>query len=384
MRILHVIESLRKNAGGAAEIVPIMAEEQRICGHDVTMVTLESADYSDTALHAKNAGVKLVTYPRSKILPGALGFSLPYVRELDKFIAGVEVVHVHGLWQFFGWWGILRARHYEKKLVVQPHGSLEPERLKISKWRKRVVGALIDRPLLKKADCVLTTAESEREHVIQYGIDPDKVKAIPLGLHAGPYFESKHDNMLLGRLGVDLSKKLLLYFSRITPVKGLDLLANVWRRLADFHDEWQLVVAGPDDRGYTEEMKALYANILPPASYVFTGPVYGDDKFKLLKSVNAFVLPTRSENFSLAVAEAMASGVPVVCTKGAPWEIVEKSHSGYWVDVEENALRDGLRKVLGATEHERAELGGNGQRCVRQNFAWPSITKSMIDLYHGL
>ena len=94
MKILHVIESLRKNAGGAAEIVPIMAEEQHLCGHDVTMVTLGSADYSDTALHAKNAGVKLAIYPRSKILPGVLGFSLPYVRELDKFIADADVVHV--------------------------------------------------------------------------------------------------------------------------------------------------------------------------------------------------------------------------------------------------------------------------------------------------
>ena len=383
MKILHVIESLRKNAGGAAEIVPIMAEEQHLCGHDVTMVTLESEDYSDTALHAKNAGVKLATYPRSKILPGVLGFSLLYVRELDKFIADADVVHVHGLWQFFGWWGILRTRHYNKKLVVQPHGSLEPERLKISKWRKRVVGTLIDRPLLRKADCVLTTAESEREHVIQYGIAPDRVKAIPLGLHVEPYFESKHDKTLLGRLGIDTSKKALLYFSRITPVKGLDMLAKAWRSLADFHGEWQLVVAGPDDRGYTEEMKSLYATILPSVSYVFTGPVYGDDKFALLKSVDAFVLPTRSENFSLAVAEAMASGVPVVCTKGAPWEIVEKAHAGYWVDVDEKALCDGLRKVLGVTEHERAELGRNGQRCVTQNFAWSSITKAMIDLYQG-
>lgn len=384
MKILHVIESLRKNAGGAAEIVPIMAEEQHLCGHDVTMVTLGSADYSDTALHAKNAGVKLAIYPRSKILPGVLGFSLPYVRELDKFIADADVVHVHGLWQFFGWWGILRTRHYNKKLVVQPHGSLEPERLKISKWRKRVVGTLIDRPLLRKADCVLTTAESERAHVIQYGIAPDRVKAIPLGLNVEPYFESNHDKALLGRLGIDTSKKTLLYFSRITPVKGLDMLAKAWESLADFHEEWQLVVAGPDDRGYTEEMKAFYANILPRASYVFTGPVYGDEKFTLLKSVNAFVLPTRSENFSLAVAEAMASGVPVVCTKGAPWEIVEKSHAGYWVDVDEKALCDGLRKVLGATELGRTELGRNGQTCVAQSFAWSSITKSMIELYQEL
>lgn len=384
MKILHVIESLRKNAGGAAEIVPVIAEEQRHCGNDVAMVTLESADYSDTAVHAQKAGVKMVAYRRSSVLPGILGFSWTYMKELDGLIAGVDIVHVHGLWQFFGWWAALRTRHLRKVLVMQPHGSLEPERLKISKWRKQIVGTLVDRPLLRNADCVLTTAESEREHVIKYGIAPERVKAIPLGLHSEPYLSAKSDPGLLASLGVDTSKNLLLYFSRITPIKGLDMLAEAWRLLADFHDEWQLVIAGPDDRGYTDEMKTLYGRLLPAGTYVFTGPVYGKDKFSLLKSVHAFVLPTRSENFSIAVAEAMASGLPVVCTKGAPWGIVEKAHAGYWVDVDENALSDGLCKVLGASTDERAALGKNGQECVAREYEWTSITKAMTALYGDL
>lgn len=384
MKILHVIESLRKNAGGAAEIVPVIAEEERLCGNGVTMVTLESADYSETAVHAQKAGVKIVAYRRSSVLPGILGFSWAYMKELDGLITSVDVVHVHGLWQFFGWWAALRTRHFGKVLVMQPHGSLEPERLKISRWRKRIVGTLVDRPLLRNADCVLTTAESEREHVIQYGIAPERVRAIPLGLHSEPYLSSKPDSGLLARLGVDVSKKLLLYFSRITQIKGLDMLAEVWRSLAYFHDEWQLVIAGPDDRGYTEEMRSLYARLLPAGTYVFTGPVYGKDKFSLLKSVHAFVLPTRSENFSIAVAEAMASGLPVVCTKGAPWGIVEKAHAGYWVDINVNALNDGLRKVLGSSPDERVVLGKNGQECVAQEYEWTSITKSMTALYGDL
>ncbi len=384
MKILHVIESLRKSAGGAAEIVPVIAEEQSLCGNAVTMVTLKSVDYSDTAVHAQKAGVKMVAYRRSSVLPGILGFSWAYMKELSSLIANVDVVHVHGLWQFFGWWAVLCTRHLGKVLVMQPHGSLEPERLKISRWRKWIVGILVDRPLLRRADCVLTTAESEREHVIQYGIAPERVGVIPLGLHSEPYLSAKSDPGLLARLGVDASKKRLLYFSRITPIKGLDMLAEVWRSLGDFHGEWQLVIAGPDDRGYTEEMRSLYARLLPAGTYVFIGPVYGKDKFSLLKSVHAFVLPTRSENFSIAVAEAMASGLPVVCTKGAPWEIIEKAHAGYWVDISERALRDGLWNVLGVDELERTQLGRNGQDCVAKVFDWSVIIKSMMNMYRTL
>ena len=381
MKILHVIESLRRNAGGAAEIVPVMAEEQCIRGADVTIITLSSDDYSRTALHAKDQGVKILTYPRSRILPGIIGFSYRYVKDFDSLLANADVVHVHGLWQFFGWWASIRAIRSRKRLIVQPHGSLEPEALKISKWKKRIVGSVIERPLLRRANCVLATSESELEHIVSYGVKDDRVRAISLGLNIRPYVTSVPSDKLLSRMGIDVSKKRVLYFSRITPIKGLDLLAKAWHELQEIHDEWQLVITGPDDRGYTEKMKELYHNMLPRGSYVFTGPVYGTEKFSLLKSVQAFVLPTRSENFSLAVAEAMASEVPVVCTKGAPWGIVETTGAGYWVDVSAHSIGEGLKKILSLDDAERREIGLNGRRCVERYFSWDSIINKMLELY---
>lgn len=384
MKILHVVESLRQNAGGAAEIVPLIAEEQKKLGATVTLVTLASDDYSETTRHAVASGVQLRTYIRSKIVPGILGFSLRYVRELGGLIREADVVHVHGLWQFFGWWAVVCTLWFEKKLVMQPHGSLEPERLKISRFKKKIVGGLVDCPLLKKADCVLTTAESEREHVCQYGLERSRVKVIPLGLHAEPYVQSRPDPTLLAKLGADVHKRHVLYFSRITPIKGLDLLAQAWKSLTSFHAEWQLLVVGPDDRGFTEEVKRLYADLLPSESYVIAGPVYGEAKFALLKSCNAFVLPTRSENFSLAVGEAMASGLPVVCTRGAPWEIVECVGAGYWVEISAEAIADGLKKVMNADEAQRRTMGQAGLQCIAHDFAWPAIAQRMLELYSEL
>ena len=83
---------------------------------------------------------------------------------------------------------------------------------------------------------------------------------------------------------------------------------------------WRLVIAGPDEQGTLKALKTQVARLGLEESVVFAGPVYGAEKERLLRAADVFVLPSRSENFGIAVAEALACGVPVVCTKGAPWE----------------------------------------------------------------
>lgn len=275
------------------------------------------------------------------------------------------------------------ARKYGKPYVIMPHGSLEPERLKISKWKKRIVGALFDRRVYRDASMVWVTAESEAEGVRRYGVTCP-IKVVPLGLDVQPYEDSCRDVGLLKQLGVSTDKKLLLYFSRITKFKGLDMLTNVWAELSSEFPDWQLVVAGPDDyHGYRSEIEAQFNACCTKESFVFTGPVYGKDKFNLLKSVSAFVLPTRNENFSIAVAEALASGVPVVCTKGAPWGEIEGT-CGRWVDVSEDGIKRGLQEVLSASEDVRRTMGQAGRELVKHRYSWQAIQTIMTDSYAEL
>lgn len=370
MKILHVVSSVFENGGGTSEVVPRLCRALQESGEEVTLAAHRAECISQTAKDAIQAGVKYEgECDRDKFLPRALGYSSQFSRLLPRLVQEADVVHVHGLWQLAGWMAAREAMRQKKPYIVMPHGFLEPERLKISRWKKRIMGVLFDNPVLRRAHAIVTTSESEAAGVRAYGLT-NPIHIMPIGLDVGKYKVSK------------CSGKTLLYFSRITPIKGLDMLAEVWGRID--RKGWKLLIVGPDDRGYAAEMKMLFAAKCPADSYEFRPPVFGEEKYKLLSSVDALVLPTRSENWSIAVAEAMASGLPVVCTKGAPWGCLNAVEAGWWVDVSQSGIQQGLEGLIGLSAFDRQKMGSRGRRWVCEHLSWVHIAGEIIGLYKRL
>lgn len=384
MKILHVVSGLAKTAGGTTEAVPKICLAQALEGIEVTLVAFDYGELPDMLKAAIAAGVRYVTMKRlldSPVLP-----SFDMIRKLPRLIAESDVVHVHGQWHFPDWYAPFCARLMGKPYVMMPHGALEPERLKISSCKKKIVGGLLDKPALEKSDGIFVTASSEQQGIVSYGLT-SRSFMIPLGINVDefPRVPEADIQAMRRKLAIPEEKKVLLYFSRITQFKGVDLLAEAWREMRGFHKEWLLVLAGPDDHhGYLAEAKKLYASMMDEGCYQFIGPVFGKDRITLLQAADCFVLPTRNENFSFAVAEAMVSGVPVVTTKGAPWQILENVGAGRWVDVSVEAIRDGLMDVLSRSDDERADMGARGRKYVIDNLSWPSIAKRHIAAYRDI
>jgi glycosyltransferase involved in cell wall biosynthesis len=108
-----------------------------------------------------------------------------------------------------------------------------------------------------------------------------------------------------------------LFLSRLHPLKGLGMLIDAWAEIP--HAGWQLLVVGTDEAGHEAEIKARVERRGLAGAVTFGGPRYGDEKVAVMQAADLFVLPTHSENFGIVVAEALACGVPVITTKGAPW-----------------------------------------------------------------
>lgn len=383
MKILHMLTSVFRAGGGTSEVVPRMCEALVSLGHEVRLVTGGGHNPSDAAKRAQSKGVDIRYCPLHAI--PHLGFyraTAEFKSELIEGMRWADVVHIHGHWQDTNWLTARLVRKSGKPYVMQPHGFLEPERLKISKWQKKIIGALIERGNLNHANAVIATAESEKDGIVRYGVRVP-IHIVPIGIDTEAIDEATPSNDLLKKLGADPSKKTLLYLSRITPVKGLDMLADSWCQLQKYHNVWQLLIVGPDDRGYTSIIKRLYGDKIKDGSVIFSGPVFGVDKTSLLKSVDAFVLPTRSENFSIAVQEALVAGLPTVCTKGAPWAMIAENNAGEWVDINADAIAGGLRRIFDADNVTLANMSESAKSIIRKNFGWKTISECLSEVYES-
>src|SRR5262249_31076943 len=146
----------------------------------------------------------------------------------------------------------------------------------------------------------------------------------------------------------------------IHPKKGLDLLIRAWAGLeADFPD-WRLRIVGPAENGHDKELRAI-ADGLGVQRVRIDGPAFGEDKLAAYRQADLFVLPSRNENFAMTVAEALAAGVPVLCSKGAPWSRLEAEGCGWWVDNDVGSLASSLRVAMSLARPELAAMGRKGR-----------------------
>ena len=114
------------------------------------------------------------------------------------------------------------------------------------------------------------------------------------------------------------------------------------------------------------------------------GPIYGSDKWAVLDTAETVVLPSRSENFGLVVAEALYCGTPVVASRGTPWPCLEAEGFGYWVETEDSLLAKAINDVLSWSTERRKLMAANAQQFIRSHFSWEEVAKQYIALYRDL
>ena len=375
MRILHVVAGLPAAGGGLADAVARMAREACQLGHDVTIATVAGRDdpLASAAREAEAAGVRIVRHEPSA--PRAIYFSRHMLRGLAALAARADVVHVHSNWTFPVWWGCQTAISAGRPLVMSPHGCLDPVRLAHSAWKKRLAGAL-DRRCLRQADAIHATSEAERDWIEQYVGGRPRIEVIPIGVDLPALRETANPAE---------RTRTVLSLGRLHPLKGHDLLLKAWpiaMQALGPNARWALMIAGPDEQG-TRAGLERQAQGLGLGDVQFAGPLYGAEKDRAIANADLFVLPSRSENFGIVVAEALAAGVPAITTKGTPWQEIDGS-CGWWVDANAHAIAAALAAAMRLTDAERAAMGARGRALVEAKYQWASVGQAMVRMYSEL
>ena len=368
MEALHVIAGLDPRDGGPSYSVPSLCAALTRAGCHAQMLTVHSDDCGDRP--------NLRSFPqfasRAPVL-GALRLSPGLRRAVSHEAALADVVHAHGLWLMPNVDAGNAASRARTSLVVSPRGMLAKEALEYSRLKKRLFWHLLQRRAYAGAAAWHATSDQEAAEIRAYGIKAP-IAVIPNGIDL-PEVLADH--------AAARPRRRLLFLSRIHPKKGLPVLLDAWSLIAGERPDWDLVIAGADEGGHRAELETCIATEAIP-NVTFTGPLYGEAKTALLKDTDLFVLPTRNENFGIAVAEALAAGIPAVVTTGAPWRGLETERCGWWIDQGREPLLSALREATALPAHERRAMGLRGRDWMTRDFGWDRIGQQMCSLYKWL
>ncbi len=178
---------------------------------------------------------------------------------------------------------------------------------------------------------------------------------------------------------------MLLFLGRIHPKKGLPHLVEAWAALQrdGAARDWALLIAGPDQLGHAAQVAAQVRALGVDDSVVLAGPAYGEAKRDLLAGADAFVLPSFSEGFSMAVLEAMAWRLPVVVSRQCNLD-VEAPGAGLLCEPEAASVAGRLRDLLALSDAGRGDMGKRGRAEVERRYTWPIVAAQLVEVYRWL
>lgn len=305
MNILHIIPHFGAKAGGTATAVRLLATNQMMRGADVTILTLSTGGKTWTDLDK----IQIVEQP------GHLnyGYSVQMAKWLEKNAKKFDVGIIHGLWQYPGWIAARTLKKANIPYIVYPHGMSDiyfKQHHPFKHLKKAVYWNLIEHSILENADTVIYTAEEEKRRATF--ISTTRAGIIPLGIPAPPSEKEAPIDLALEQWPQLKEKKIVLFFGRLHPKKGVDVLLKAFAEILKNKKEWLLVFAGPNAQKTQELLYSLAKKCDIENKVVFTGLLEGNFKWSILRLANVFVLPSHQENFGFAVVEALAVGCPVI------------------------------------------------------------------------
>jgi glycosyltransferase involved in cell wall biosynthesis len=381
MRIVHVVPTVDR--GSLGQIAVNLAKQQRRLGCEakVWCTDIEQGVRNALAESGLREG-EIVAYE-------AKGFpQIRYSPSMERAVnlnAGtpIDIVHQHGVWTALSrvtnkW----RAIH-RRPTVIAPHGSLAPIARNRSRWKKKIALMAYESENLGHASCLHATGWLELESLRAYGLR-NPVALIPTGV-SEEWLQSTGDSARF-REGFDLPEErpIMLYLSRVTPIKGLPMLlkalANIRARLGD----WLLVIAGPDEFNHTRTISDLVRQLSLERWVRLVGPVYDQQKRDAFAAASFFVLPSYSESSALVVTEALGAGLPVLTTRGTPWSELEVHNCGWWVETTVDGLANALTGITGLSQALLFEMGCRGREFVLKNSTWSQAAQKTRLLYSWL
>jgi glycosyltransferase involved in cell wall biosynthesis len=275
-----------------------------------------------------------------------------------------DVVYDFGVWLPENIASHVAARRSGTRWICSPRGMLEPWSISNKALKKRVAWLTYQKRFLRRADALVGTSREECDNLRRL-LPDSSVWLIPNGVDL-PAEVTRPESEL----------RQALFLSRIDHKKQPDLLIRAWATLRP--NGWRLVIAGPSEPTYRQYLQQLIDALGLRANIELREAVYGAQKQALLANSHLFVLPTMSENFGIAIAEALAYGLPVITTTGTPWSDIQRVDCGWHVEPNESAIVKALAAACALPASHLAIMGQRG-RALAQQYSWDRSASALLE-----
>lgn len=348
-RIGLLTASASRLGGGVFEAVVRHAELIASLGGEPVVFALEDAHSRDD--RGRFGACEVHCLP--VLGPAQVGYAPRLVETLLE--ARLNCLHLHGIWMYPSRAGSAWARRTGKPYFISPHGMLDPWILARGRWKKALAKAGYERTGWKRAYAFHALTGREAADIAAETGRRDSV-IVP---NAAPDVS--------GAEAVDTRGQDYAYLGRIHPKKNLGALVEAWEQLAtagDLPAGASLTIAGWGDRRDVAELEARLHDA--PPGLRFVGPLFGEDKDRLLRGARALVMPSLGEGLPMVALEAWAAGTPLLMSEFC--HLPEGFAAGAAIDCGTDAgtIAGTLREMTGLTPE-----------------AWTAMSRAATDLAAG-
>ncbi|MEG8222607.1 glycosyltransferase [Sphingomonas sp. HH69] len=294
-RIGLLTASVSRLGGGVFEAVVQQADLIRRCGGEVVIFGL--ADRHAEADRPRFAPSHVHLAPVQG--PPQIGYSRQLLSQLLD--ADLDLLHLHGIWMYPSRAAMLWARRIGRPYVISPHGMLDPWIVARGRAKKAIARIGYERASWRSATRLHGLTVREAQDIARESGRTDSVVIANAGPTARPAAQTARPPRFA-------------YLGRIHPKKNLDALVAAWKQVAGplAAAGAELTIAGWGEDEDVAQFKAALTDA--PPSIRFVGPLYGEDKARLLADARFLILPSHSEGLPMVILEAWAAGTPTLMT----------------------------------------------------------------------
>jgi glycosyltransferase involved in cell wall biosynthesis len=373
VRIAHVTPAFHPahHYGGPPESAFRLSMALGELGHEVRVLTTDAngpvtLDVEKNAERSLGPGVTVRYCPR--LLREATAPRL--LVDLPEYLRWSEVVHLNAVYNFTSLPTLALARALNKPVVWSTRGALQGGVSRRSRALKRAWEQVAARVAPNRLLLHATSQQEAEESAVFFPGVPVEVIPNGVALPAPTARRPRGERLVLGALG------------RLHPIKGLDrLISAVALTLERGSPSVALRVAGGGEPAYRRQLEEQVRRLGLSDAVIFLGPIEGEAKERFFEGVDVLVAPSHRENFGIAIAEALAHGVPVIASRGAPWAVLEQAEAGLWVDNSAASLADAIVRIADCSLER---LGANARTLVEREFGWSRVAAAMAAVYERL